>query len=491
MTRTTSVLVACVAILLAGCAERPRAGVSVTLIGIDGAAWRVIDPLLAAGEMPNLARLVAAGVRGPLRSQLPLVSPPVWTSIATGVSRQRHGIRGFTTAGRIVMSLDRRVPALWTLASASGLRSVVVGWWATYPAEEIDGIVVSERALKLREEDLRVVLGERRGDAKLGNLVQPPDFLAKLEDVLAAPSPEEGPLAVPARMRTEDASVTKTLLRLREIAGPFVLEMALLRGVDVVSHHFWRFYEPDARAYGAAERPTPEDAEAYGRVVPDHYRFVDELLAELAAPSPGHVVLVLSDHGFEAGHQPFGDGAVFGTHESEAALDGILVGAGGPLTVGARVEGATILAVAPTVLHLLGLPIPAGLEGHVLRAALDAEWLASHPVRDGPAFAGLPVTAPPASGRDLEERLHEELRALGYVECAITIISPTYNRMGRSRSAGGSTPTRRPATRPSAGVNCRSWSATYEGVSGLYARPTRAAAKPCSARSRVIVRGSK
>ena len=40
----------------------------------------------------------------------------------------------------------------------------------------------------------------------------------------------------------------------------------------------------------------------------------------------------------------------------------------------------------------------------------------ANPVRDGPAFAGLPVTAPPASGRDLEERLHEELRALGYVE---------------------------------------------------------------------------
>ena len=413
---TPLALVACIAMLAAACSDRPRAAVPVTVVGIDGAAWRVIDPLLAAGELPNLARLIDKGIRGPLRSQPPLVSPPVWTSIATGVSRQRHGIRDFTTAGRIVMSLDRRVPALWTLASASGLRSAVVGWWATYPAERIDGVVVSERALKLRDEDLKVVLGERRGDAKLGNLVDPPELLAKLEDVLAAPSPGEGPLAVPARMRTEDASVARALLRLRQIAGPFALEMALLRGVDVVSHHFWRFYEPDAAVYAAADRPTPADTQAYGRVVPDHYRFVDGLLGELAAPSAGHVVLVLSDHGFEAGHQPFGNGTVFGTHESEAALEGIIVAAGGPIAAGRRLVGAEILDVAPTVLHLLGLPIPAGLEGRVLRDALDPEWLAANPVRDGPAFAGLPVTAPPASGRDLEERLHEELRALGYVE---------------------------------------------------------------------------
>jgi hypothetical protein len=416
MRRATSAVLACVAVVLAGCAERPRAGVSVTLIGIDGAAWRVIDPLLAAGEMPNLARLIAAGVRGPLRSQLPLVSPPVWTSIATGVSPQRHGIRDFTTAGRIAMSLDRRVPSLWTMASASGLRSAVVGWWATYPAERIDGVVVSERALKLREEDLRVVLGERRGDAKLANLVHPPELLPKLEGILAAPSPDEGPLAEATRMRTEDASVARTLLRLRQIAGPFALEMALLRGVDVVSHHFWRFYEPEAAAYTAAERPTQADTEAYGRIVPDHYRFVDGLLGELAAPSEEHVVVVLSDHGFEAGHQPFGDGAVFGTHKSEAALYGILVAAGGPVAAGRRVEGATILDVTPTVLHLLGLTIPAGLEGKVLRDALDSRWIESNPVREGPALADLPVTAPLTGDHAIEERLHDELRALGYVE---------------------------------------------------------------------------
>ena len=411
----TRALLALATLLLAGCGDRARPA-PVTIVGVDGAAWRVLDPLLARGELPNLARLIAAGVHGSLRSEIPLVSPAVWTTIATGVSRQRHGIRDFTVAGRIAMSLDRRVPALWTFASAAGLRSALVVWWATYPAEMIEGVVVSERALKLRDEDLGFVLGERRGDAKLGNLVHPSELLPKLKDVIAVGAPQEGPRAVQKRMSAEDAIVARTLLRLRQTMGPFALEMILMRGVDVVSHHYWKFHEPDAAAYSAAERPTREEVEQYGGVIADHYRVVDGLLAELGGPSPNHVVIVLSDHGFEAGHQPFGDGTVSGTHKSEAALDGILVAAGGPLAAGRRIEGASILDVAPTVLQLLGLPIPADLEGHVLGAAFDPAWLAEHPVRTGPAFDGYAVTAPAEGGHGLDERLREELRALGYVE---------------------------------------------------------------------------
>jgi predicted AlkP superfamily phosphohydrolase/phosphomutase len=336
--------------------------------------------------------------------------------VATGVSRERHGIRDFNAPGRIVMSLDRRAPALWTFASAAGLRSAVIGWWATYPAETIEGVMVSERALKLREEDLGVMLGEHRGDAKLGNLVYPPELLPGLEGILAAPRPAAGPLAEAERMRNEDASVAEALVRLRETTGPFALELVLLRGVDVVSHHYWRFHEPDAPVYAAAERPAPDDVRTYGHVIEDHYRFVDGLLGRVAHPTRERAVLVLSDHGFEAGHQALHGGTASGTHKSEAALHGILVASGGPFVRGREVQGASILDVAPTVLHLLGLPIPAGLEGRVLAGALDPAWLAEHPVRAGPAFAGAPVTAPAASDAALEDRLHDELRALGYVE---------------------------------------------------------------------------
>ena len=96
----------------------------VTLIGIDGATWRVLDPLLARGELPNVARLIANGVRAPLRSRIPLYSAAVWTTMATGVRRERHGITDFQMPdGHLSASVHRRVPAIWTVVSRAGRRS--------------------------------------------------------------------------------------------------------------------------------------------------------------------------------------------------------------------------------------------------------------------------------------------------------------------------------------------------------------------------------
>ena len=64
-------------------------------IGLDGAAWHLLDPLLTAGVMPRLAALNARGAWGSLKSTVPTYTPPAWTSAATGVNPGRHGIYGF------------------------------------------------------------------------------------------------------------------------------------------------------------------------------------------------------------------------------------------------------------------------------------------------------------------------------------------------------------------------------------------------------------
>ena len=415
-------------VLALGCAPtaEERAPIRISIIGIDGATWRVIDPMIARGELPHLARLVEAGVRGPLRSQKPLESPPVWTTIATGVSRERHGVEAMQIEGELVSSRHRRWPALWKIASDAGLRSTVIGWWGTYPAEHIEGVVVSERALKTREDDIRPLLATPAPDSEVQALVHPPESLRVLSDLLFrevdhAPEADEKQ-RVAATMRLEDDTVARSLLRLRERDGPFALEMILLRGVDPVSHFFWKYHEPNAGVYPAAERPTPEQIAAHGSTVEDHYRYVDALLGELAlSPSPGHVVMLVSDHGFEAGRQPFRSGTILsGTHLTNAALDGILVAAGGPFQQGKRVSGASILDVTPTVLHLLGLPVASDLEGRVWTVAFDPSWAAAHPVTKIPTYPGTPVALPEASPNgapDLgADALRDELRALGYIE---------------------------------------------------------------------------
>jgi hypothetical protein len=121
----------------------------VLLIGWDAADWKVATPLMDAGQMPNLERLVSEGVMGNLSTLYPILSPMLWTSIATGKRAYQHGIHGFaepdsrTGSVRPVTNLGRRCKAVWNILNQHGKRSNVVGWWPSHPAEPINGVMVS------------------------------------------------------------------------------------------------------------------------------------------------------------------------------------------------------------------------------------------------------------------------------------------------------------------------------------------------------------
>src|SRR4051794_30767427 len=121
----------------------------VLLIGWDAADWQVINPLLDSGLMPNLQRLVDNGVMGNVSSLAPMLSPILWTSIATGKRAYDHGVHGFVeplpdrSGVRPVGTRSRKSKALWNIASQSGLRSVVGAWQASHPAEPIAGAMFS------------------------------------------------------------------------------------------------------------------------------------------------------------------------------------------------------------------------------------------------------------------------------------------------------------------------------------------------------------
>ena len=65
------------------------------ILGIDGADWKIIDPLLQEGCLPNFSKLIEKKYRLPLPSIYPHLTPPVWTSIFTGVNPGKHGIHDF------------------------------------------------------------------------------------------------------------------------------------------------------------------------------------------------------------------------------------------------------------------------------------------------------------------------------------------------------------------------------------------------------------
>jgi len=122
----------------------------VLLIGLDGADWETLDRAMRAGQLPHLARLVREGARADLRSYDPMLSPLLWTTIATGKPPDQHGIADFLVKDkasglrRPISSDFRKVKALWNDFSELDRPSSWLAWWASYPAEEILGTKVTE-----------------------------------------------------------------------------------------------------------------------------------------------------------------------------------------------------------------------------------------------------------------------------------------------------------------------------------------------------------
>ena len=274
---------ACVGLGSVACRPReepPAKPHRLILVGIDGGEWLVIERLWAQGELPHLHALAARGARATLRTAYNS-SPVIWTTIATGVTPRVHGITDFvvpTAGGDVpISSTVRKVPALWNMASRRGRRVAALGWWGSWPAEPVRGVVVSDRAL-----------------LDLPRRVSPtsflPRFLALARDAEDAPSLFRGDEEAQRRDRVM-AHVAQRL------AGEgFDLLLLYFRSPDIVSHNEWRYFEPER--FAAVD---PRELAARRDRVPAIYRAVDEALGRLLAAAPADAnVLVVSDHGFHA-----------------------------------------------------------------------------------------------------------------------------------------------------------------------------------------------
>lgn len=252
----------------------------VLVVGVDGAEWTVIEQLWVEGRLPNLRRMADRGVAFRLET-IHHASPVIWTSIATGVRPKTHGITDFavpTTAGdQPTSSTLRRVPALWNIATAAGRRTAVIGWWATWPAEAIDGVVVSDRAL-----------------SPLDRRVAPAQFLDRFLAIEAAARAAPGHFGGNQATRIQDQVMTATADELcRE---GFDLVLVYLRSIDITCHFDWKYVEPE----GFGELDPAEIAAGRERIAAA-YDAADEAVGALReAIGPDATVLVLSDHGFHS-----------------------------------------------------------------------------------------------------------------------------------------------------------------------------------------------
>src|SRR5262249_18343803 len=117
------------------------------LIGLDGATFSILDPMMDEGVMPNLKNIIASGARAELGSVIPALTPPAWTSLMTGRSPGNHGIFDFLRfelrSGerqlRVLDSGDVACETIWSMAGRQGLKTTVLNFPLTFPARDISG----------------------------------------------------------------------------------------------------------------------------------------------------------------------------------------------------------------------------------------------------------------------------------------------------------------------------------------------------------------
>jgi len=259
----------------------PPSGNKVLLIGFDGGEWSVIEDLWSRGDLPTLKRLVSEGAHAPLGTTYGS-SPVIWTTVATGHVPEVHGITGFVVAtdeGDVPVSSEmRKVPAIWNLTSTAGLKTNVVGYWGSWPAEEVNGVNVSERC-----------------QADVDRCATPAEWNTKVEESLAEANethrglwPGEQNFAPEDRVTTQWAP---------QLAKDFDFMAMYVHGTDPNSHKYWRYYRPS----DFDTPPDPTQLKLHKDRVPRAYRSFDTVLKRtLARAGEDTNVIIVSDHGFHA-----------------------------------------------------------------------------------------------------------------------------------------------------------------------------------------------
>ncbi len=432
-----------------------RTGMRLLLIGLDGADWDVIDPLLRSGRMPHLARLIGEGARGRLRSYDPMISPLLWTTMVTGVGPDRHRIADFqaidaATGRRIpITSRFRGVKALWNILGDAGLTTGFVAWWASYPAERVSGVQVSNLVAfeTLRPRDPSVPFsggiafpgdyldGIRHRlitaadltyeEARRVMRIERGEFEEAVAKVIRLPGGEDG--ALNKQMAQNPAPLVLSILTGSRNYAAIAADLAsrsydltavYFEGIDMMGHRFQHCMPPRLSIC------PEEDFVRFRDSVTSFYARQDDLIGTiLEAAGPGATVLIVSDHGFKSGPGRPTDVLPFTTQQPVEWHDeeGIILLSGPGVRRGATLaEPATLFDVAPTILHLLGLPVAEDMPGRVLADALNPEFARARAERTIATYEGLGSTREfeaPADGgaREAEDELLANLRALGYI----------------------------------------------------------------------------
>lgn len=319
----------------------------------------MLNPLLDAGRLPHLARLVEGGCTASPAAPRPLVHAMLWTSLATGVRPERHGvcadveIRPDRGGVQPVGLRSWRAAALWDILEAQGVRTAAINWPGTAPADRAAGIRVDER------------FAEAQGEVfatwpLLPHCVAPASLREILAELRVHPTDISGAQlqALVPEAATIDQAREHRLARL----AVMLARVATVHGAatHIAALPDWDLLAVCYGFLGQVQRAFRADGGVFGEVVERAYEFQDMMLGRLLAlAGPEATVFVVSPHGWMTEAAARGGAPLSGPRER-----GVLIAAGPGIVRDAMIHEVSVLDLCPTMLARFGLAADS-LDGRV------------------------------------------------------------------------------------------------------------------------------
>ncbi len=407
----------------------------ILFIGLDGADWDILDPLMEAGKLPHLKKLVDNGSTGRLLTVTPMLSPIIWTSIATGKLPEKHGIMDFLaiderTGKKVpVTSNLRRVSALWNILSRVGLKVGIIGWWATWPAEEVNGYIVTERVAyqlfgissNIKSEEGKVYPAELYPE--IVPFIKEPAAVEwrEIKKLFHAQTTLEYFQGERAKLLEETKTLYASSESFKEIyhylddREDVDFQAVYFEGTDTISHLYMPYRRPKM------ETVSEEDVIIFGNAVDHYYQYIDEVIGDiLRKKDDSWTIIVCSDHGFKTGKErPLSYSAMI--DEGKAALwhdrYGVLIASGRNIKKGIHIKESRVVDLLPTILALYGLPVGADMDGRVLKEMILPEFLQDRPIQYINSYESEVVLADSEAPieSEMDQDIKEKLISLGYI----------------------------------------------------------------------------
>lgn len=255
------------------------------VIGLDGATFDIINPLIREGGLANIAGLMKHGVWGPLRSTIPAFSPVAWTSMITGVNPGKHGIvDGFIHHHdyrmSFVNSTYRRYKPIWSILNSLGKSTGVVNVPLTYPPEEVNGFLITGMFTPEHVEDF----------------IYPHDLRRLIRDKAGKYIFE----AVQSSNMDKVYKSTHKVIDQRDKIFSYLLSsydldfyFFVFVETDRIQHCFWKFMDEKSVDVSHSERKK------YKTIIADIYKKLDDSIGRiLKYAGDDDTVMLVSDHGF-------------------------------------------------------------------------------------------------------------------------------------------------------------------------------------------------